>query len=156
MKMCVLYIIQGFLGAGKTTYSKNLSQKLNVTRLNADEWCEENFLPEKLSNEWDACFSEAIKTLWKQAEKFLKNKNSVILDFGFWSKESRDYARSRAKELNVEIQHHYVFAPDQILLERIKKRSGAIAENNVLNFIKIKRSFEEPTEDECAILIENY
>lgn len=154
--MSVLYIIQGFLGAGKTTYSKALSQKTKAVRLNADEWCDENFPPEKLSSEWDACFADATKTLWGQAEKLLKNGQSVILDFGFWSKDSRNHAREKAREWGVECEHHYVFAPDDVLLERIKKRSGGIAEKNIQNFSTTRRFFEEPTEGEHAILIENY
>jgi len=154
--LTILYIIQGFLGAGKTTYSKGLVQKTGAVRLNGDEWCDAHFPEEKLSKEWDTCFAEAIKTLWAEAEQLLANGKSVILDFGFWSRESRDYARAKANDLGVACELHYVFAPDEVLLERIGKRSGGIAESNVKNFTATKLYFEEPAADEQAILIKNY
>ncbi len=154
--MTKIYIIQGFLGAGKTTYSKSLAQRLNVVRLNGDEWCEAHFAPEKLTGDWDACFAEAIKTLWAEAEALLTNGQSVILDFGFWSRESRDDARSKAKGLGVPLELHYVYAPDDILKARITKRSGGIAESNLRNFAATKKFFEEPAEDEQAIVIKNF
>ncbi len=153
--MNTLYIIQGFLGAGKTTHAKALVRKTGAVRLTADEWCAENFPPEKLSTAWNACFSEAIKALWREAELLLEKDKSVILDFGFWNRTSRDEARKKAKKLNVRCEHHYIYAPDHILLGRLKRRSGEIAMKNIQNFTACKKLFEEPAEDERALWIES-
>jgi predicted kinase len=153
--MCVLYIIQGFLGAGKTTHAKELARQTKAVRLNADEWCDQNFSPEQLADIWDACFSKAIEVLWKEAERLLKEKQSVILDFGFWNRSSRNYAREKASDWGIHCIHHYIVAPDDILLERLRKRSGAVAEKNIENFYTLKRLFEEPAENENAIIIHN-
>ena len=51
---------------------------------------------------------------------------------------------------------YYVYAPDEILKERIAQRPGKIAENNIKNFDTIKQMFEEPQADEDFIRIDNY
>lgn len=154
--MPTLHIMQGFLGAGKSTYSRKLAQDIGAIRMNADEWVDEHFSADEQKNNWDQCFSTAIDTLWQRAEQSLKTGQDVILDFGFWNRESRDHARGKAAEWGVAIKHYYIHAPDEILLERIKKRSGPISAKNYENFHTYKQYFEEPSEDEQVVFIHNY
>lgn len=149
----ILKIVQGFIGVGKTTYSKWLVSQTGEIRFNADEYCEENFPKQDLEGNWDACFSQAISNLYVEAEKHLKAGRNVILDFGFWDKKSRDYARSLADGAGADFQHLYLDTPDDIPLDRIKMRSGVIADRNFQNFYKLKELFEEPIADECAVRI---
>jgi predicted kinase len=151
--VATLYIIQGFLGAGKTTFSIRLARRKNAVHLNADDYCAAHFSAEQQNDQWDACYSQAVTTLWREAERRLENGRDVVLDFGFWSQSSRDDARLRAERFGVNLQHYYVFAPDDVLLARIKARSGDIADKNIRNFHVLKQLFDEPSEDEQAIVI---
>ncbi|MGH1351774.1 MAG: AAA family ATPase [Methyloligellaceae bacterium] len=144
----VLTIVQGFIGAGKTTWSKKLAHETGALRLNADEFCEENFTARELEENWEECFSSAVDKLWCIAQQELKNGNNVILDFGFWSYSSRQQARKLASDLNIHFRHIYINTPDNILLERLKARSGQIAKKNLDNFDCLKEQFEPPNEDE--------
>ncbi len=152
----VLIIVQGFLGAGKTTFSKNLAKEENAVRMNADEWCFENFLTEELEANWDGCFAQAVQTIWQSAEELLAQGKNVVMDLGFWSLPSREHARGIAKAAHAAFRHYYVYAPDEILISRLKQRQGAIAESNLARFEEIKKSFEEPLPDEQAIKIDNF
>jgi predicted kinase len=149
----ILKIVQGFMGAGKTTYSKWLASQTGELRLNADEYCETNFSKEDLEENWDSCFSQAISNLYVEAENQLRAGNNVILDFGFWNRKSRDFARDLAHRTGADFQHLYLDTPDDMLLDRIKMRSGVIADRNFQNFYKLKDLFEEPMADECAVRI---
>lgn len=149
-----LHIVQGFLGAGKTTYSKTLADETAAVRLNADEYCEENFSESELAD-WDRCFSASIDALWLKAEEELKTGNSVVLDFGFWDRTSRDHARAQAERLDVPLVHVFVTAPDEVLKARIARRSGPVAEDNLRKFEDLKRYFEPPHEDEKAVVIDS-
>ena len=148
MSKPTLTIIQGFIGSGKTTYSKKLSLDTGAIRLNGDEYCDAHFPIEKLETDWDQCFSEAITQLWLQAENILRDSKSVILDFGFWDRKSRDYARSIARKLDVDFQHIYINTKDEIIKDRLALRSGEIAKRNLRNFEDLKKYFEEPSSDE--------
>jgi predicted kinase len=156
MEHPTLYIIQGFLGSGKSTFSKALAGKEGAVRLNADEWCSENYAPEQLAANWDACFADAVDNLWKTAKDLLGQNQSVIFDMGFWDTQSRIHARQKALEMNARLVHYYIYAPDNILMERLSKRSGPIAQNNIKNFALLKEAFNEPEAHEGAIRINNY
>jgi len=134
MSKPTLKIIHGFIGSGKTTYSKDLSEKTGSIRLNADEYCEINFSKEDLETNWNDCFSQAISSLYILTEYHLKNGESVILDFGFWDRKSRDYARNLARQTGADFQHIYLDTADNIIMDRLRKRSGAIALRNIQNF----------------------
>lgn len=149
----ILRIVQGFIGAGKTTYSKWLSEKTGDIRLNADEYCADNFSKKELEANWDKCFSQAISEQYIIAEKLLLSGKSVILDFGFWDRQSREYARALAKRIGAEFQHIYLDTPEGVILERLRKRTGVIAARNLQNFQELKKYFEKPEVDECIISI---
>lgn len=93
----VCYLICGFLGAGKTTYSQKLAKETGAIHLNPEQYCMELFDKTEYEKNWDKCFSETIDYLWKKAEEYAKNGKSVIFDMGFWTKISRDEATQRAK-----------------------------------------------------------
>lgn len=153
MNKPTLTIIQGFIGAGKTTHSKALSRRSGAIRLNGDEYCDTHFTIKDLETNWDECFSDAIKQLWLEAEKLLCDGQSVILDFGFWDKESRDHARLVAQRLNINFEHIYINTDDNIIMERLALRSGEIARRNLENFKELKKIFDEPDIDEKYIKI---
>ena len=153
-KIC--YLICGFLGAGKTTYSKKLVQEKKAIHLNADEWCMKLFSKDEYETNWENCFLKTMEYLWDKASEFSKQGQSVVFDIGFWDKKSRIEAIDKARELGFLPIIHYVYAPDDILKERISLRKGLIAENNLKHFDEIKKLFEEPDDTEDYIRIDNY
>lgn len=153
----ILYIIQGFIGAGKTTFSKKLSRDTGAIRLNADEWVVEHFSESEYNLDWNTCFDKAVSTLWGEAEKYLRAGQDVIFDMGFWKKQDRDFARDFAGRLGAECKHYYLYVPDEILKQRIiNARPEEWAKKHLQNFDKNKSAFEEPKEDEDFIKINNF
>ena len=150
------YLICGFLGAGKTTYSKKLASTTNAIHLNADEWCMKLFAKDEYEKNWEACFLKTMEHLWARAKEYAQQQKSVIFDIGFWNKPSRTEAKEKASRMGFLPVIHYVYAPDNILKERISKRQGAIAVHNLKHFDEIKQLFEEPDETENYIKIDNY
>lgn len=150
-----IYLICGFLGAGKTTYSQKLAVTTNSVHLNPDEWCMKLFSKTEYETNWDDCFKYTVNHLWQKANEYaLQNKN-VIFDMGFWDKKDRQTAYKKACNMGFQPVFCYVYAPDDILMKRISQRKGVIAENNLKNFSNLKNLFEEPGEDEFYILVDN-
>jgi predicted kinase len=155
MKKSTLYIIHGFLGSGKTTFSEKLSLETGAVHMNPDEWCVKLF--EKNNRQhWRKCFDETVNILWEKTVEYLSNGTDVIFDMGFWDRQSRNHAKSIAAKCNSDFKHYYIYVPDDIAKERLLSRSGKIAENNVENFDEIKKQFSEPDIDEDIIIINNY
>ncbi len=51
---------------------------------------------------------------------------------------------------------YYLYAPDDVLKQRILSRQGGVAENNIRRFDDLKKLFEEPREEEGFALIDNF
>lgn len=151
-----LYLICGFLGAGKTTFSKKLAREKQAIHLNPDEACCKLFSKQEYENNWEECFAKTMDILWNEATKAIKSGTDVIFDAGFWSKASRDKARQKARDIGAEPIVYYLYAPDEELKHRISQRKGRIAENNIKNFQTIKKLFEEPSGREIFVRINHF
>lgn len=150
------HIICGFLGAGKTTYSKKLAQEIGAEHLNADEWCMTRFKKEEYETKWEECFIKTVEMMWERAQTLSKEGKSVIFDTGFWHKKERMEAWEKAQKLGFTPIIDYVYAPDSVLKSRIARRNGKIAEHNLAHFEEIKQLFEVPDESETFNRIDNY
>ena len=151
-----VYLICGFLGAGKTTYSKKLAQEIGAIHLNPDEVCMQRYKSEEYETNWVFCFTQTINHLWQEISTLIKQNKDVIFDVGFWTKTSRKEAINKIKQMGGNSIVYYIYAPDTVLKQRLTTRRGKIAEQNLLHFDNIKKSFEEPTQDEIFITIKNY
>lgn len=153
----VLYIIQGLIGSGKTTFAKKLANETNAVHLNPDEWVTANYTKTEYMSNWNNCFDEALIRLWNKTIEYLKDGQSVIFDMGFWYRKDRNFARVIAKECGADFKHFYLNVPDEILKERIlSSRPKEWADKHLANFDENKLSFEAPTEEENAEIIDNF
>ena len=153
MNKATLHIIQGFLGAGKSTFSKKLSVDVGAMHFNPDEWVEKLFESKDYEKDFGKCFNVAMDTIWQKAVECLSSGTDVVLDMGFWHRKDRDYAKSTAEKCNANFKHYYICAPDEVLKQRLASRAGKVAENNVRKFDEIKKQFQEPETDENPIVI---
>ena len=156
-RQATLYIIQGFIASGKSTFSKKLSLETKAIHLNPDEWVTKLYEKEFCMNNWNDCFDNVLKKLWDDTKEYLNNGIDVIFDMGFWKKNDRDYARKIAFESGAICKHYYLYVPDEILKERIVfTRNEEWAKIHLQNFEKNKKQFEAPLKEEEAIVINNY
>lgn len=154
--MSRLYLMCGFLGAGKTTVSQQLSVQTGAIHLNPDKLCFDLFSKQECEQNWDECFSKTISVIWEQMVVYAQKNKDVIMDMGFWTRVSRDTAKEQAKILGADAILYYIYVPDNILKERLSLRTGKIAEYNLSHFEILKRKFEEPMPCENAIRINNF
>lgn len=75
----------GEVGAGKTTRAKELADRTGAVRLSPDEWMAPLFGRAEADRARDIVEGRLIWT----AVEILRAGSSVILDFGFWSREER-------------------------------------------------------------------
>ena len=156
-KKATLYIIQGFIGAGKSTFSRCLSKESDAIHLNPDEWVSKLYTQEEYKNDWNKCFEATVHKLWIKTKEYLSNGIDVIFDMGFWLKRDRDFARQIAQQCNADCKHYYLYVPDEILKERIvENRPPEWAKIHLENFDKNKKLFEIPSSDEDVVVINNF
>ena len=82
--------MHGFIGSGKTTKAREIENSTKAIRLTPDEWMlklyGENPPADKFGDYLNNIF-EIMESIWF---KIAKNDGNVILDYGFWTKESRN------------------------------------------------------------------
>lgn len=84
----------------------------------------------------------------------------VVLDWGFWRKEARDFARDFYRSRNIECAFHYIDVSDETWIARLNKRNAAVlADETVAYFVdanlaaKFTARFEMPSREEIDVWV---
>lgn len=155
-RKAIVYLICGFIGAGKTTFAKKLEEKTGAVRITKDEWSI-RFIGNDPTidgyEEWDQKICELSRDVaFQLAEKGI----DVIIDEGFWAKEQRDEMRRRTGAIGAKAVMYYVKTPIETIRERVVERNKSLTKES----FKISREMVEnylmywqpPGEDEDYIL----
>ena len=94
--MPTVHLIHGYIGAGKTTFAKKLAEEVNGVRFNADEWMVRLYGEDPPADQFAGRLERVFALLDEQWIRIVRSGADVILDYGFWTRASRDIARRRA------------------------------------------------------------
>lgn len=153
--MATVYLIYGFLGSGKTTFSKRLAEERSAIRFSMDEWYLQIFSDGSTHQvDWSYWnrLQQTLHDLWPQ---IATHGVDVVLDFGFWSREQRDTVRSLARSADVETSLFWIQCQDDTALRRCTTRNGTMDSFLITEegFQEMKSRFEPlgPNEEFIAI-----
>jgi predicted kinase len=152
----IVYLICGFIGAGKTTFAKKLEEKTGAVRITKDEWSIRIIGNDPTIDgyeEWDTKIIELSRDVaFQLAEKGI----DVIIDEGFWAKEQRDELRRKIDAIGAKAVMYYVETPIETIRDRVVGRNNNLTKDS----FKISREmldnylnyWQPPSEDEDYIL----
>ncbi|MCG9544055.1 ATP-binding protein [Vibrio sp. Isolate33] len=124
--MIKIYLVCGFIGSGKTTYSKKLADKHGAFRFSIDEW----MIPLYGEHMEREVFDQRLATLQdlfkESAQQLFTLGVPVIFDFGFWRKVDRDKFTNWAEKLGVESEVHYLDVPFDTCKQRAVARNSEL------------------------------
>ena len=150
--MATLHLMVGLPCSGKTTLARRLAWERSALLLSPDPWQLGLFGQDAEEPEHDARHDLIEAMLWEMAERVLALGTSVILDFGFWSREEREDFRARAKRLGASSELHYLDVPEEELLRRLADRNAQRSLGSFRITAEMMRPwmalFEPPTPDE--------
>ena len=148
-----IHALHGFLGSGKTTFARRLERELPALRFTSDEWMVPLYGSDPPAELFPVYFARVMAVMEVQWTRALELGVPVILDHGFWTRESRDELRAKAAALGVPLILYTLDLPDDEALRRIRQRNeeaGAlyIADETYRLF---RTRFEPIGPDEAAV-----
>jgi predicted kinase len=155
--MATVHLVCGFLGAGKTTFSKALTEQKSAVRFSLDELYLRLFADEP-TYELDAKAMErllaALNDIWPQVAKA---GIDVVLDFGFWHRALRDDVRERAHSIGAATHLYWLRCPDKVAIARCLQRNGTPGAFliSAQGFQELKARFEPPGSDELSEIVDS-
>lgn len=115
-----LILLCGLPGSGKTTLAKRLAGELPAVRLCPDEW-----MTDLGVDLFDARFRDRLEHAFRKlAQELLRFRQSVILEFGFWTGAERDEMRLAARAIGVPVELHHLAVPFDDLVRRLEARNS--------------------------------
>jgi predicted kinase len=146
----VVYLLCGLGGSGKSTYAQKLTEG-GLQKFSLDEYVYSKYgrdivnLPE---NEYLEHYRTAKIELDTKLASSIKRNHSVVVDYGFWRRNSRDFYKQLIEENGGKWRLIYLKASPEVLLSRLKERNQRtdanafpVTEQKLLEYID---RFEEP------------
>ena len=118
-----VHLICGKICAGKSVYAKKLAHEERAVILSADEIT--TLFAEDLGPQHDEISRRVRAYLCRKATQIASCGVSVILDWGFWSKEMRRDAARFFQDEGIPCVWHYLDISDEKWEERIKARNAS-------------------------------
>jgi predicted kinase len=152
----IVYLICGFIGAGKSTFAKKLEEKTGAVKITKDEWSI-RLIGNDPTIDGYAQWDQKIIGLARDFAFYLAEKRiDVIMDEGFWAKEEREELKRRIHAVGAKAVMYYVDTPIETIRERVVGRNTNLTKES----FKISRElfdyylkyWQPPSEDEDYIL----
>jgi predicted kinase len=148
--MATAHLIHGYLGSGKTTFSRRLERETAAVRFTHDEWMRRLYggdPPEQKFADYTQRVFSLMEELWCRC---LHVGVDVILDFGFWSRTERDRIRSTITDLGADFKLYRLTCPDDMAWERIRARNVACDGSLYIaaNTFSVLRARFQPLDDD--------
>ncbi len=157
----VVYLLCGLGGSGKSTYAQKLTEK-GLQKFSLDEYVYSTYgreittLPE---SEYLKIYRTAKIELDNKLVSAIKHKQSVVVDYGFWRKSSREFYKRLVEENGGEWKLMYFKATPEVLMGRLRERNKRIdanafpvTEEKLREYIA---RFEEPSDEGEEVIVQS-
>jgi predicted kinase len=153
---CLIHLICGPTGAGKTTYALQLGENLDAVRFSIDEWMARLFWmdsPQPIDSAW--AMERVIRCqdqIWAVAAQVAQRGVPCVLDLGFGQKAHRRKFCALASTAGLPLQLHVLDVPAHERWRRVESRNRE--KSHQLSFVISREMFDfveglwEPPDDE--------
>lgn len=155
--MAEAVLICGRIASGKSWYARMLMKNRRMVLLSVDE-ITLDILGGDLGARHDEIASKIQTYLYGKSLEILRAGTDVILDWGFWTEDSRSEARMFYQAHGISCSMHYIDIPVQAWEENIEERNRAVLAGKVRAYLlddglrrKLEAAFEPPRRDEIDV-----
>lgn len=161
MSDALIHLICGSTGAGKSTYARELTERIGAVRFSIDEWMTKLFWmdsPKPLEPTWSMERVErCLAQIWGLASRVAERGVPCVLDVGLGQASSRARFVKLAGNLDLPVQLHFIDVPAEERWRRVEARNAHAGDGSHLPFAITREMFsfvesmwEPPTDEELA------
>jgi predicted kinase len=125
--MAVIYLLEGPVGAGKSTLAARLSFEHKAPHLNLDEWMVTLFRPDRPETDFLRWYQDrkarCIEQIWASATALLDLDISVVLELGLVQRADREAFYQRVDIEDRALRIYLLDAPKDVRWARVQKRN---------------------------------
>jgi len=157
--MAKVYMMCGKICSGKTTHSHELRKQQKAVVLSVDD-ITLALLGQYGGDKLDEYVEKLEEYFFYKSVEIVETGINVVLDWGFWTKRERDFAKNFYSSRNIEYEFHFIDVDDEEWYRRLEKRNKDIIEGKSKNYFvdeglaeKFQSIFEVPAENEIDVWI---
>ena len=158
--MAKVYILCGKICSGKSTYSQQLRKDKKAVILSVDD-ITLTLLGQNGGDTLDVFVEKLEHYFFQKSVEIVETGINVVLDWGFWTKTERDFAKQFYGSRGIEYEFHYISINDEEWYRRLEKRNKDVLEKKSDAYYvdeglaeKFKSIFEIPGKDEIDVWVE--
>jgi predicted kinase len=154
--MATVHLIHGYIGSGKTTFARKLQAETGAARFTPDEVMTALHGDDPPADKFAEFRDTVMAGLDGEWQDLVRNGRDVILDYGFWTRESREEYARKAEAVGARAVLYEVACSEATARERVRARNSSlngslyIAENT---YEVLKRGFEPLGREEKCVRV---
>ncbi len=126
--MARIYLIEGPVGAGKSTFAASLATRIDRgVHIALDEWFTKLFSPDRPSTDLMPWYIERkarlLDHIWKHVQSLLAGGVVPILELGLVQRHSREDIYKRARNVEVDLTVYLLQASREVRRARVLRRN---------------------------------
>lgn len=123
----MIHLVEGPVGAGKTTYAISLSRDLRAPVLNLDDWMVTLFRADRPQDDFMGWYVErkqrCLDQIWKVARDLLRCGSDAVLELGLVRQRDRQAFYALADAAQVGLRIYLLDAPEPVRRSRVRRRN---------------------------------
>ena len=123
-----IHLIEGPVGAGKSTYGQRLATERTAVRLCLDDWMGVLFRPDRPETDvlawYQARKQRCLDQILRVAAEVLERERDVVLELGLIQRQDREAFYASTICLDHALTVHVLDAPRETRLERVRRRNA--------------------------------
>jgi len=122
-----IHLIEGPVGAGKSTFGARLGFELGAPRIDLDEWMVVLFSPDRPDSNfigwYQECKRRCLEQIWRLTVELIEAGTSVVLELGLVARHDRDAFYERVDAADYALDVHVLQASAAVRRQRVRARN---------------------------------
>ncbi|HTA64993.1 MAG TPA: AAA family ATPase [Xanthomonadaceae bacterium] len=125
--MPTIHLIEGPVGAGKSTFATSLAQRQSGVHIALDEWFAALFSKDRPATHFVPWYIErkdrCAEVIWIAARRIAAAGTDVVLELGLIQRQSREAFYERAEASGLSLSVYVLDAQREVRRERVRRRN---------------------------------